>query len=721
MKEDTNEFIMEENKMTQSQEDNPTIPKNLDIFQHLKLNIKNELENCKCQSDNTFYCIPCKVSVCERCNLDDHRKHILILKKDFELNESKVNEIFTPIETLIATNPVLSGGSDVKNTIVAKIDEFVNDLNEKVQKFKEEKYKEINELFENVNANSSALKNKISFSKDNIKTYLQKNKKFFNLPDNDFNSFSSSKSIKSANLDQDNTYFLLNYDIINLVYQKNKTLSLIAQTLEEDINTYRDTQKEELDKMKNEIDAILFQSSGAPKIEKINLSQTSSAKKERKSSMSSLSNSASKQSRVEDNIIIENIDNSPASHVASTSNDLGKNHFDDINARVNKYNIQIESFKRGIFNTYQKYGNFKEVERLISVYEKTKQKGADGLFSERKGATTQKNKSEADINPKIHLSSKDDIILNNPLLNKYFSYLTMDLYGNNFRMMTKELQSSHADLMIKVNEDEDTDYGKALEGTCEIMLYEKRNNKMTKRTLKLTRNPFGYTKFPIGCRSLLIGDKLYITGGKDEHREYGNVLIYDRKKNTIKRIMDMREPRSYHTMIFNEVFDTIMVFGGENKSSVEIFDPLTNRWQLLPEMNIPRANSSFFFDKPRGIMYSMFGIEGTLTGERYSDIIEFLDLSQARKGWVILDYKNKSEIDLKNFMNIYPLNGDLILLYGGVTFRNTTKSVCILNLVKSEVNKIDPKLLEQLRIESKKSRRLSSIVSGLTLSTSSLK
>ena len=62
--------------MTQSQEDNPTIPKNLDIFQHLKLNIKNELENCKCQSDNTFYCIPCKVSVCERCNLDNHRKHI---------------------------------------------------------------------------------------------------------------------------------------------------------------------------------------------------------------------------------------------------------------------------------------------------------------------------------------------------------------------------------------------------------------------------------------------------------------------------------------------------------------------------------------------------------------------------------------------------------------------------------------------------------------------
>ena len=35
-------------------------------------------------------------------------------------------------------------------------------------------------------------------------------------------------------------------------------------------------------------------------------------------------------------------------------------------------------------------------------------------------------------------------------------------------MATKELQSSHADLMIKVNEDEEMDYGKAIEGTNEI-------------------------------------------------------------------------------------------------------------------------------------------------------------------------------------------------------------------------------------------------------------
>jgi hypothetical protein len=174
-------------------------------------------------------------------------------------------------------------------------------------------------------------------------------------------------------------------------------------------------------------------------------------------------------------------------------------------------------------------------------------------------------------------------------------------------------------------------------------------------------------------------------------------------------------------MIFNEVFSTIMVFGGENISSVEIFDPLTNRWQLLPDMNIPRANVHFYFDKPRGIMYTLFGVEGSCVGSKYSDVIEFLDLGQAKNGWLVLDYKNKSEIDLRNYMNIYPLGNDLVLLYGGVSFRNTTKSICLLNLLKSEVVKVDQKMLEQLRIEAKKSRKLSSIVSGLTLSTASIK
>ena len=133
---------------------------------------------------------------------------------------------------------------------------------------------------------------------------------------------------------------------------------------------------------------------------------------------------------------------------------------------------------------------------------------------------------------------------------------------------------------------------------------------MIRKNLKLTKNPFGYSKFPLGCRALLIGDKFYITGGRTETQEFSNVIIYDRKTDSLKRIMDLNYPRSYHTFIFNDVFETIMVIGGEYCNTVEIFDPLTNRWQLLPSLNVPRCNPLFFFDEPRGNMYVLFGIEG---------------------------------------------------------------------------------------------------------------
>jgi hypothetical protein len=104
---------------------------------------------------------------------------------------------------------------------------------------------------------------------------------------------------------------------------------------------------------------------------------------------------------------------------------------------------------------------------------------------------------------------------------------------------------------------------KVIKGTDRIMLYDKKACKLTKKKVNLQKKPNGYIKFPLGCRSVLVGDKLYITGGKDEYREYTNALIYDRKTEKLKRIMDMQNPRCYHTMIFNEIFVTMMVIGGK--------------------------------------------------------------------------------------------------------------------------------------------------------------
>ena len=230
----------------------------------------------------------------------------------------------------------------------------------------------------------------------------------------------------------------------------------------------------------------------------------------------------------------------------------------------------------------------------------------------------------------------------------------------------------------------------------------------------MKKNPHGYTKFPLGCRSILVGEKLYITGGKDEFREYPNCLIYDKKTEQIKRIMDMKNSRSFHSMVFNEVFETMMVIGGEHNFTVEIFDPLTNRWQELPELNIPRAIPLFYFDEGRGNMYVLFGIEGDYQKPTYTDTIEILDLTEINQGWMKINYNNKARMDLKCFVNFYPLNDFLMLIYGGLESRQSKRDACIFNLVKDEMTKIDRNIMEELRSESKNNKFLNNIVMSVS-------
>ena len=76
-------------------------PKRLDIFQHLKLSLRNSEFNCKCPNAYpVYYCIPCKVSICENCGLNDHRKHILINKDNYHMTPETVNKMFEVILTI---------------------------------------------------------------------------------------------------------------------------------------------------------------------------------------------------------------------------------------------------------------------------------------------------------------------------------------------------------------------------------------------------------------------------------------------------------------------------------------------------------------------------------------------------------------------------------------------------------------------------------------------
>ena len=644
----------------------------LDIFKHIKLGLNNKDANCVCENkpEKLYYCIPCKVSCCDKCTLPEHSSHLLIPKEKFTLKQAQVDNSFNSIDTIFAKDDLYKDINQKKNDLVKEIENTSKKLIALANEWKDKKIQEISELFDELNFNVQNLKTKISNAKQSMNDFATKHSKFLGL--------------KDKNKDPHNTIFLLNYDLITLTSLWSQQISRTAKSIERNMSNYKEREESKDKEIFRKVKEALFMCED------------------------------------EDPVTHEKIDEKllPLIQLKVEFKGFNGDKLKQLDKRILKLNRGIDTFKNAVMDSIAKFGNYKDLSRENNIFEHRKIKGADNLFSQRKMDSLSKG-DENFLLPGHAIKSKGDIVLDNQILVRNFTHNMADLYDQYFRIPTIELQSSHADLKLKQADDEDDqqNYAKVLEGTNQIMIYDKKLNKIIKKKLKLLKNPHGYTKFPLGCRWVLVGEKLYITGGKDEYQQYSNCIIYDAKTEHIKRIMDMKNPRCYHTMIFNEVFETLLVLGGENNRTVEIFDPLTNRWQQLPELNIPRAIPLFYFDEGRGNLYALFGVEGIFSKPSYTNSIEILDLSEIKQGWMKINYNNKARMDLKCFLNIYPLNDFLMLIYGGLENREMKRNACIYNLVKTEMTKIDQNLMEELRHEAKTNKVLNTIVMSVSKSS----
>ena len=658
-------------------------PKRIDIYNHIKLGMQNAKKNCGCDQStrndpNLYYCIPCKISCCPNCSLSVHQKHLLIRKNKSTINKSNINVVFEPIDYILENNSLFTDSSLEKNQLLKEVEDAYNKLLQVIKEWRDFKEKEIIDLFEALHRQVEEINKIKEDAKKNMLNFINENKAFLNRnPEN-----------KNYNKDIHNTIFLISYDLLNISNEWSNDKKNISKYIEKYIFDYELNEKNKNEVIIQRIKNLLSPENNA----KINLDINN------------------------DKVIDPEIDEGllPLSKAKIEISKFNPESLKDIEKRLYRFGKLIDSFKNTVYNSYLKHRDYKDVEKENYAMEQNNLKGAENLFSQRKTNVPEKSKDEKLLLPGKNIINKNDIILDNPLLIKYFGNLMSDLYDNYFKMVTKELQSSHADLKIKINEDDDSDVAKVIEGTNQIYIYDKKTEKMTRKNLKLTRNPFGYTKFPYGCRSILIGDKFYITGGRTENEEFPIVIIYDRKNDTLKRIMDLNFARSYHTIIYNDIFETILVIGGEYCNTVEIFDPLTNRWQILPPLNIPRCNPLYFFDESRGNMYVLFGIEGNYINGNYIDSMEVLDLTNIKGGWKKINYQNRADMDLKCYLNIYKLNDDLFLIYGGMEGRVSRRNICLYNTSKNEVTKIGRDLMEQMRKQAKSSRKLSTIITNVS-------
>jgi len=94
--------------------------------------------------------------------------------------------------------------------------------------------------------------------------------------------------------------------------------------------------------------------------------------------------------------------------------------------------------------------------------------------------------------------------------------------------------------------------------------------------------------------------------------------------------------------------------------------------------------------------------------------MEVLDLTNIKGGWKKINYQNRADMDLKCYLNIYKLNDDLFLIYGGMEGRVSRRNICLYNTSKNEVTKIGRDLMEQMRKQAKSSRKLSTIITNVS-------
>ena len=654
----------------------------LDIYQHLKIGLSNREKNCQCDTpaSEIYYCIPCKISCCSKCTLLEHKSHILVKKSDFTLIQRNIEKSFENYDDIIEKEDLLNNLEKKREELNNDINKTSNEIFKIVNDWKNKRLEEIKDIFDEFSKNLKKMNDKEKECKIGLKNFSKKHQTFLNM---------SEEENHNKNSDLNNYIFLINYDLLSISYIWSIEMSQNINKIKSILNEYSRRIKLINEKNINDIHNIIINNEDIDPITNQKMDMRFS----------------------------------PILKFKLEIDKLNSEQLKDIDKRISVLNKGIDTLKTKVMNSIENNNNFKDIEKEINLIEHRKTKGADNLFSQRKvkfdaNGKIEENKENDSSDLKKIIKSKNDITINNQILEKYLTHILIDTYDQYFRMPTIELQSSHADLKIysdkEKDKEEESNFAKVIEGTDKVMIYDKKTCKLIKKQINLQKNPHGYTKFPLGCRWVFVNDKLYITGGKDQYREYPNCLIYDITTEKIKRIMDMQNSRSYHTMIFNQLFETLMVIGGEENSTVEIFDPLSNRWQILPELNIPRAIPLFYFDEGRGNMYVLFGIEGNYLNSVYTDSIEVLDLTDIKSGWMKINYDNKARMDFKCHLNIYPLNDYLILIYGAIASRLNKRRACVFHLIKTEMNNIDSKILDELRLEAKNNKVLSSIIASVS-------
>ena len=759
MKDNENQKNSKENKAQENENSQPQQSAvyskdstKINIYPHLRQNILEPGKNCKDSLDKAYYCINCKCSTCEKCSLKSHQGHKLVLKNDYiNFDQSALEET----KQLIKESYNFENNKD---NVIKMMEKQASILHAKIDEVKEKKIKEINNSFVNAKNNIKELINFVNIVEQIIEKFYTNNKRFFN---------------EKKNNDQDNTIFLMKYEFMTLCNNKNKEVIKGANELKKEYEDYEKSIKTQSDKIIEEINNLLGYKKPRDKFDdyywdvKFRIkTYDEHINKVQKGIFDILSQSGdindlqdivsvldSKNKKGIQYIFNQDYFNNPQqtqdgnSGTGNTSlNDTSKKPNKELNltAKDNKNNGGNSNRKRNADNKTNKKNNYIRLNRYNSpkknIGRSTSSVHSPSVKSEtisrcdsatrtrpnnkRFGSPTLTHYKRTVFNEdlkyilkKLGIKTYKDIILDDKVKQKYFTYSIIDLYNRLFINQARKSFDNNARIFADYNERNSKlkEYIKPIVNSNEIIIYNPTIDKSKKMKLPLNKKNHGYDKFPSGCRHLYIDNKVYICGGVDElNMPISICLVFNSITNTIQRINDMCVPHAYHSMEYLDNYDCFLVMGGEHNKCVELFDIFTNKWNRLPDLNVPRANLNIYFDEFTSEIYALFGMLGNVSQKHInnSEIIEVLELNDISSGWCKVDYYKGSSFDLRNeLVTTLPFTRNKILIYGGKNVRDGGKLFGLFLIDRMEVIKADKEVIEKIKYEQKKIKLLNNTYS----------
>ena len=491
-----------------------------------------------------------------------------------------------------------------------------------------------------------------------------------------------------------------------------------------DINEKNELLSKEIEQYKNN---ILLETSNNQKIEdKIN--ETNSMIKEAKESQKKIKedyeNKIISLINKYENEINSNKKMNTINNLEKENNQL-KNMNKELNIKVNAiYNIKNKYDK-----LMQKINDIKEENELLkNKVNKTKKKNSFTKYLNYKDVNITFPSKK--LNNTSYNDSNNNIFIDNTIISDDHDFQTSPnlvghIYKKNFpfdrmkksqkgrKNYSESKKPTLSSLIISDTSRKDLDFNE--EENINDKKYENNNNEEFLSEDEINQNFNLYKPLKEGLLVFNLAKKVYYIVVPEKYSDFwedynsdGSLLYntleglflinsknnqlyyYSSKKNIFCDLLTFKESHSYGCLFVDNLSKNIIAIGGKFSKLVELFSFETGKIEDLPELSTHRSKMTCC--QVNNKIYCFFGISEERPNE---SLIEYLDLDDIKKGWIEINYINKTSFKILTFMSCVNLNdAELLIIGGNINDKISNEKLIYYNAQSNELYELDKDLPE---------------------------